>query len=54
MNKVPVILDCDTGTDDAIAIAEALYAPELDVRAITTVAGNVSLRYTSQNTLNIL
>ncbi len=54
MKKIPVILDCDTGTDDAIAIAEALYAPELDVRAITTVAGNVSLRYTSQNTLNIV
>jgi pyrimidine-specific ribonucleoside hydrolase len=54
MSKIPVIVDCDTGTDDAIALVEALYAPELDLRAITTVAGNVSLKYTSQNTLNIV
>lgn len=54
MNKIPVIIDCDTGTDDAIAIIEALYAPELDVRAFTTVAGNVELTYTSQNTLDVV
>jgi inosine-uridine nucleoside N-ribohydrolase len=54
MTKVPIIIDCDTGTDDAIAIIEALYAPELDLRAFTTVAGNVALKYTSQNTLNLV
>ncbi len=54
MGKIPIIIDCDTGTDDAIAIIEALYSPELDVRAITTVAGNVALKYTSQNTLNLV
>ena len=47
MSRIPVIIDCDTGTDDAIAIVEALYASELDVRAFTTVAGNVALKYTS-------
>lgn len=52
--RKPVILDCDTGTDDAIAIMIALYAPELDVRAITTVHGNVALKHTSQNTLNLV
>lgn len=54
MNKIPIIIDCDTGTDDAIAIIEALYATEFDVRAITTVNGNVALKYTSQNTLNLV
>ncbi len=54
MPKIPIIIDCDTGTDDAIAIIEALYCPSFDVRAITTVAGNVPLTYTSQNTLNLV
>lgn len=54
MNKIPIIIDCDTGTDDAIAIVEALYCPALDVRAITTVNGNVALAYTSRNTLNLV
>lgn len=54
MTKIPIIIDCDTGTDDAIALVAALYTPELDVRAITTVDGNVALKYTSQNTLNLV
>ena len=54
MQKTPILLDCDTGTDDAIAIVEALYSPEFDVRAITTVNGNVALKYTSQNTLDLV
>ena len=54
MKRIPIIIDCDTGTDDAIALIAALYTPELDVRAITTVDGNVSLKYTSQNTLNLV
>ena len=54
MPKIPLIIDCDTGTDDAIALVAALYTPEFDVRAITTVDGNVALKYTSQNTLNLV
>ena len=54
MQKTPIIIDCDTGTDDAIALIAALYTPELDVCAITTVDGNVALKYTSQNTLNLV
>jgi pyrimidine-specific ribonucleoside hydrolase len=54
INKIPIIIDCDTGTDDAIAIVEALYSPEFDVRAITTVNGNAALKYTSQNTLDLV
>ncbi|WP_211613364.1 nucleoside hydrolase [Paraburkholderia haematera] len=45
-----VIIDCDPGQDDAIAILFALGASDrLDVRAITTVAGNVPLALTERN-----
>ncbi len=54
MKRKPVIIDCDTGTDDAIAIIAALYSPELDVRAFTAVAGNVEVEYTSRNTLDLV
>jgi inosine-uridine nucleoside N-ribohydrolase len=48
---LPIILDCDTGTDDALAILLALASPELDVRAITVAGGNVGLDRTLANTL---
>jgi pyrimidine-specific ribonucleoside hydrolase len=51
---LPVILDCDPGHDDALAIALALARPELDVLAITTVAGNAPLAKTTANTLRVL
>lgn len=54
MTKRTFIIDCDTGTDDAIAIIAALYSPEIDVAAITSVNGNVSLSHTSQNNLNLV
>ncbi len=50
----PVIIDCDPGIDDAIAILLALASPELDVLAITTVAGNVPLANTTANGLRVL
>lgn len=54
MPKQPILIDCDTGTDDAIAIITALYAPQLELRALTTVAGNVPIHYTSKNTLDLV
>jgi inosine-uridine nucleoside N-ribohydrolase len=41
--KVPkaVLIDCDPGVDDALALALAMASPELDVQAVTTVHGNV-------------
>mgnify|MGYP001827955680 CR=1 FL=1 len=54
MNKTPIILDCDTGVDDAIAIMLAAQVPQFDLRAVTTVAGNVELEKTTANTLRIL
>ncbi len=50
----PVILDCDPGHDDALAIVLALASPGLDVRAITTVGGNAGLANTTRNALRVL
>ncbi len=46
----PIIIDCDPGQDDAVAILLALASPdELDLLGITTVAGNVPLALTAVN-----
>ena len=49
-----VILDVDTGTDDAIAIMTALNAPELDVIGICSVNGNRGVDFTTENTLRVV
>ena len=49
-----VIIDTDPGIDDAAAILFALRSVELDVRAITTVFGNVEVEQATQNALRIL
>lgn len=54
MTKRPIIIDTDPGIDDALAIAIALFSDELDVKLITTVAGNVSLEHVTNNTLRLL
>ncbi|MFM5185342.1 ribonucleoside hydrolase 1 [Aeromonas veronii] len=51
---LPVILDCDPGHDDAIALILALASPELDVLAVTTSAGNQTPDKTLNNALRIL
>src|SRR5688572_21272929 len=48
-----VILDCDPGHDDAIAILLAARSPALDLRAITVVAGNQTLDKTLNNALRV-
>jgi purine nucleosidase len=50
----PVIIDTDPGTDDAMAILLALNSPELDVRAMTVVPGNVTAAQALKNTLGLL
>jgi pyrimidine-specific ribonucleoside hydrolase len=51
---IPLILDCDPGHDDALAIVLALARPELHLLAITTVAGNAPLERTTRNALRVL
>lgn len=52
--KKKVIIDCDPGMDDSAAIILALKSPELDVQAITTVAGNYPIDITSSNARKVL
>jgi purine nucleosidase/pyrimidine-specific ribonucleoside hydrolase len=49
----PIILDCDPGHDDAIAIMLAAGDPAVDLLAITTVAGNQTLGKTTLNALRV-
>jgi purine nucleosidase len=48
-----IIIDCDPGIDDALALVFAHGHPELQVRGITTVAGNVGLDQTTANALRV-
>ncbi len=54
MSPKPVILDVDPGHDDAVALMLACGHPDLDLLAVTTVAGNVPIEKTTRNTLRVL
>ena len=54
MTPTPVILDVDTGVDDALALLLAVRSPDLDVRAVTCVAGNADVDQVVRNTLVVL
>lgn len=50
----PIILDVDTGLDDALALGLGVLDPEIELVAVTTVAGNVEIDHTTPNTLTVL
>lgn len=50
----PIIIDCDPGIDDAVALALALVSREVAVRAVTTVAGNEPIAVTTRNALSLM
>ncbi|HVA29749.1 MAG TPA: nucleoside hydrolase [Gaiellaceae bacterium] len=52
--SIPIVIDCDPGHDDAIAILLALASPEVELRGVTTVAGNQTLEKTTRNALKVL
>ncbi len=54
MSPKPVILDVDPGHDDAVALMMTCGSPDLDLLAVTTVAGNVPLEKTTRNALRVL
>src|ERR671930_628691 len=49
-----IIMDCDPGHDDAMALLLALASPEVELIAVTTVAGNQTLEKTTANALRVL
>jgi purine nucleosidase/pyrimidine-specific ribonucleoside hydrolase len=53
-DPLPIILDCDPGHDDAVAILLALGSPRVDLRAITTTFGNCSVEDATRNALSVL
>jgi purine nucleosidase len=54
MKMKAIILDVDTGIDDALAISYAVRSPELEVLGITTCYGNVTVEEATRNTLVVL
>jgi inosine-uridine nucleoside N-ribohydrolase len=54
MTPTPIILDCDPGHDDAVAMLLAVASPEVDLIGVTTVAGNQTVDKTTNNALRIL
>ncbi len=54
MTPTPIILDCDPGHDDAIALLLAVASPELELVGVTTVCGNQTIEKTTANALRVL
>jgi inosine-uridine nucleoside N-ribohydrolase len=52
--STPILLDCDPGHDDAIALLLALGSDEVELRGVTTVAGNQTLGKTTANAIRVL
>jgi inosine-uridine nucleoside N-ribohydrolase len=52
--SIPVLLDCDPGHDDAIALLLAVASPEVELLGVTTVAGNQTVEKTTANALRVL
>ena len=53
-SRIPIVLDCDPGHDDAIALLLALASPEVEVLGVTTTYGNQTLEKTTANALRVL
>jgi inosine-uridine nucleoside N-ribohydrolase len=52
--STPILIDCDPGHDDAIALLLALASPEVELRGVTTVSGNQTLEKTTANAIRVL
>ena len=54
MTATPILIDCDPGHDDAIALLLALASPEVELLGVTSVAGNQTLEKTTANAIRVL
>ncbi len=54
MPTTPVVIDCDPGIDDVVALALAAKSSEIDLRAVTTTYGNAELPKTTRNARTLL
>jgi inosine-uridine nucleoside N-ribohydrolase len=52
--STPIVIDCDPGHDDAIALLLALASPEVEILGVTSVAGNQTLDKTTANAIRVL
>jgi purine nucleosidase len=53
-DRIPIIVDCDTGIDDSLALLYAVASPECEIVAVTCTAGNVDARQVAENTRAVL
>jgi inosine-uridine nucleoside N-ribohydrolase len=54
MTPIPIVVDCDPGHDDALALLLALASPEVELSGVTTVAGNQTVEKTTANAIRVL
>ncbi|MEO8228816.1 MAG: nucleoside hydrolase [Chloroflexota bacterium] len=52
--RIPILIDCDTGIDDSLALLYAMASPEADIVAVTCCSGNVEAHQVATNTLAVL
>ncbi len=52
--RIPIVVDCDTGIDDSLALLYAVASPECEIVAVTCTAGNVDARQVAENTRAVL
>jgi purine nucleosidase len=52
--RTPILIDCDTGIDDSLALLYAVASPEADILAVTCCSGNVEAHQVARNTLAVL
>jgi purine nucleosidase len=52
--RIPILIDCDTGIDDSLALLYAVASPDAEIVAVTCCSGNVEAHQVAQNTLAVL
>ena len=53
-DQIPILIDCDTGIDDSLALLYAVASPDAEIVAVTCCSGNVEAHQVAMNTLAVL